>query len=84
MTDYESPQWQTLYEKAMLERDPEVLPASIARAESAIHSRLKSVSKHAKDEAERHALSEALSALRVLKEQHFPDWNRRLAKRRGA
>jgi hypothetical protein len=84
MTDYESPQWQELYEKAMLERDPEVLPGDIARAESAIHSRLKRVSKHAKDETERQALSEALIALSVLKEQHFPDWNRRLTKRKGA
>ena len=84
MADYESPQWQTLYEKAMLERDPEVLPGDIARAESAIYLRLKRVSKNAKDENERHALTEALSALRVLKEQHFPDWNRRAARGKGA
>jgi hypothetical protein len=84
MTDNELPQWQKLYQKAILERDPEVLPEAIARAESAIHARLNRLSKHGKDETERQTLTEALSALRVLKEQHFPDWNRRSAKRRGA
>jgi hypothetical protein len=75
MTDHESTQWQKLYQKALLERDLEVLPADIARAEAAIYSRLKHLSKHVKDEDERHAISDALSALRVLKRQHFPDWN---------
>jgi ribosomal protein S15P/S13E len=67
-----------------LERDPETLPADIARAEAVIHSRLKHLSEHAKDQAERREIDDALSALSVLKEQHFPGWVRRSAKRSGA
>jgi hypothetical protein len=76
MTDHESLQWQSLYQKALDESNPEVLPADIARAEAAMHSRLKCLSKHAKDEAERHAISDALGALSVMKEQHFPGWGK--------
>jgi hypothetical protein len=75
VTDHKSPEWQALYQKALLERDPAELPADIARAEGAIHSRLKLLAKSGKGEAERHAISEALSALRVLKRLHFPGWN---------
>jgi hypothetical protein len=75
MTDHKSLEWQKLYQKALFERDPEVLPADIARAEGAIHSRLKRLAKSGQGEAERHAISEALSALRVLKRLHFPGWN---------
>lgn len=71
MTDYK---WQALYQKALLERDPAELPADIARAEGAIHSRLNRLAKTGKSEDERHAISEALSALRVLKKLHFPGW----------
>jgi hypothetical protein len=77
MTDQKSQEWQKLYQKAVFERDPEVLPADIARAEAAIHSRLKHLSKRVKDEDERHAISAALTALSVLKDQHFPGWNGR-------
>lgn len=75
MSDRKSPEWQALYQRALLERDPAELPADIARAEGAIHSRLKRLAKNGKGEAERHAISEALSALRVLKRRHFPGWN---------
>ena len=63
VTDHKSAEWQALYQKALLERDPAELPADIARAEGAIHSRLKRLAKNGKGEAERHAISEALSAL---------------------
>jgi hypothetical protein len=66
--------WQALYQKALLERDPAELPADIARAEGAIHSRLKRLAKTGKSEDERHAIGEALSALRILKRLHFPGW----------
>lgn len=68
-------EWQALYQKALVERDPAELPADIARAESAIHSRLKRLGKSEKDDAERHAMTEALSALRELKKLHLPGWN---------
>lgn len=74
MTHHESPEWQALYQKALFERDPEELPADIARAEAAIHSRLKDLARHVKD-PERKAMNDALSALSVLKRLHFPGWN---------
>ena len=81
MMHYESLEWQSLYQKALDESNPEVLPADIARAEAAMHSRLKCLSEHAKDEAERQAISDALSAMSAMKAQHFPGWkNRRSAK----
>ena len=72
--------WQALYQKALFERDPAELPADIARAEGAIHSRLKRLATSGTSEAERHAISEALSALRVLKRLHFSRLERRRAK----
>ena len=80
MTHHESLEWQSLYQKALDESNPEVLPANIALAEAAMHSRLKCLSDHAKDEAERHAISDALSALSAMKAQHFPGWNSKSAK----
>jgi hypothetical protein len=62
----------------MFKNDPEVWLAYNARAEALIHSRLKHLSKRVKDEDERHAISDALTALSVLKDQHFPGWNGRL------
>ena len=84
MTDPKSPEWQRLYEKILIERDPEKLPEEIARAEAAILSRLRQLSKLPKDEAEQHAISDALSALRTLKEEHFPGWAGKSAKKKGA
>jgi predicted nucleic acid-binding protein len=75
MTNYKSREWQRLYQKALFERDPEALPADIARAEAAIRSRLKHLSMRTGDDDERHAMSAALSNLSVLKNQHFPGWN---------
>jgi hypothetical protein len=75
MTNHKSREWQRLYQKALFERDPEALPADIARAEAAIRSRLKHLSMSAVDDDERHAISTALGNLSVLKNQHFPGWN---------
>ena len=84
MTDPKSPEWQRLYEKILIERDPEKLPEDIARAEAAILSRLRQLSRLPKDEAERGAISDALSSLSALKEEHFPGWARKSAKKKGA
>jgi hypothetical protein len=67
-------EWQRLYQKAVSERDPEQLPAEIARAEAAIVSRLKKLTQGEPDETERRAIRDALVALRALKVQHFPGW----------
>lgn len=67
-------EWQRLYQKAIAERDPEQLPAEIARAEAAILFRLKELTQNEADEPERRAISDALVALRALKVQHFPGW----------
>jgi len=75
MMTYESREWQRLYRKALSERNPEALPADIARAEAAIRSRLKQLAAREGDEDERHAMSSALSSLSVLKSKHFPGWN---------
>jgi hypothetical protein len=75
MTNHKSREWQRLYQKALFERDPEALPADIARAEAAIRSRLTHLSMGTGDDDERHAMNAALSHLSVLKSQHFPGWN---------
>jgi hypothetical protein len=67
-------EWQRLFQKAIAERDPEQLPAEIARAEAAIVSRLKKLTPNETDEPERSAIHDALAALRALKVQHFPGW----------
>jgi len=75
VSHHNPPKWQALYEKALSERDPAELPADIARAEGAIHSRLKRLATSPRFEAERHAIREALSALHALKRVHLSGWN---------
>lgn len=75
MSYHHPPKWQALYQKALSEHDPAELPADIARAEGAIHSRLKRLAKSPRFEGERHDIREALSALRALKRLHLPGWN---------
>ena len=67
-------EWQSLYQRAVSERDLEQLPEEIARAEAAIHSRMKTLTKGDKDETERRAMNDALDTLHRLKVQHFPGW----------
>ena len=75
VTHPKPPKWQALYQRALSERDPAELPADIARAEGAIHSRLKRLAKSRRFEGERYAIREALSALRALKRLHLRGWN---------
>lgn len=75
MSHHKTPKWQALYEKALSEPDPAELPADIARAEGAIHSRLKRLARSPRFEGERNAIKEALSALHSLKRMHLPGWN---------
>jgi hypothetical protein len=75
VSHHKPPKWQALYLKALSEHDPAELPADIARAEGAIHSRLKRLANSPRFEGERHAIAEALSALHALKRVHLPGWN---------
>jgi len=74
MKEAKSLEWQNLYQKAMSEREAERLPERIARAEAAIHSRIRQMRKQKMDGAERQAIDDALRVLRDLKVQHFPGW----------
>jgi hypothetical protein len=67
-------EWQRFYQKAITETDPEQLPGDIARAESALLSRLKKLTREEDNEPERRAIDDALATLRVLKAQHLAGW----------
>lgn len=64
--------WCTLYREALLERGPQQLPEKIARAEGAIHVRIKHLKASPKDQIERQSLNDALTSLGVMKKLHFP------------
>jgi hypothetical protein len=69
--------WRTLYRETLLERDPQQLPEKIALAEGAIYARIKHLKASPKDQIERQALDDAVTALRDMKKRHFPGWNSR-------
>jgi hypothetical protein len=73
------PEWQTDYQSALLELDPEKLPKRLEAAETAIFNRLQTISKSSDSEAERHAIEDAVASLRVLKRETlgFPDWEKK-------
>jgi ABC-type branched-subunit amino acid transport system substrate-binding protein len=62
--------WQDLYVEAVLETDDSKLLAKIDAAQQAIDARVKEVDNHASTE-ERTALSDACSALRVLRKERL-------------
>jgi hypothetical protein len=63
------PEWQKDYLEALLELDPKQLSRRIAAAESAIATRLQSIAGNTNHHAERQAIEDALSSLRVLKRE---------------
>ena len=67
-------EWQRLYQNVLSESDPERLPEAIARAEAAIQSREKQLTKDSEHEAERRAIADARVALRILKVKHLAGW----------
>jgi hypothetical protein len=86
MTDYNSasppilyPEWQPAYKAALLELDPKQLMGRVTTAETAIFNRLQALSNSTDSQAERHAIEDALAALRVLKRDRldFPDWEKK-------
>ena len=61
-----SPNWRALYEAAVLELDPEKIPARIAEAQRAVMDRMEDLNRSS-DGAESQALMNALNVLRDLR-----------------
>ena len=77
MSELRYPEWQALYQKALLEADTEKLEAKIHLAEWKIFKRLQTISADSDHHGERTAIADALNALRFLKRDtlKYPDWN---------
>jgi len=73
------PEWQHEYRAALLEVDQIKLFERVATAETAIYKRLQQIVQSSDHQAERQAIEEALSALRVLMKEKlgFPDWEKK-------
>jgi hypothetical protein len=73
------PDWQNEYQAALLELDDKKLFERVQAAETAIFNRLQAISGELDCGAERQAIDDALSALRILKRERlgFPDWGER-------
>jgi hypothetical protein len=61
------PEWQEPYQQAVLELDQKKLSERIAAAETAISNRVRTIAGSSNHYAERQAIDDALSSLRVLK-----------------
>lgn len=70
------PEWQPDYQAALLEPDADKLRQRVAAAETSIFKRLQTLSQGPDSLAERQAIEDALTNLRVLKREKldFPDW----------
>ena len=62
------PQWQEPLQEAFLEMDTNRLKQRIVAVEFAIHKRMQNIAGDSKHNAERQALMDALSSLRILKQ----------------
>ena len=73
------PEWQNELRAALLELDREKLRERITTAEAAIFNRLQAISHDPDHVAERQAIEDALTSLRVLKRDvlRFPDWEKK-------
>ena len=70
------PEWQQHYLAALTEVDRKKLMDRLTDAENAIFHRRQSIAQDGNHHAERKAIEDALSAMRVLKRERldFPDW----------
>jgi hypothetical protein len=77
VSELKYPEWQKLYQDALVETDKKKLEAKIHLAEWKIFQRLQTVSADSDHHGERAAISDALNALRFLKRDklNYPDWN---------
>jgi len=72
------PEWQREYRAALLELNPKKMQERVTAAETVIFKRLQAMSRSADDHAERQAIEDALTGLRILKRENlgFPDWQK--------
>jgi hypothetical protein len=80
-SNFRFPGWQREYEASIHEDDPKKLLERIHLTEAAIFNRLQELAQNAdnpQSKAERNAIADALSVLRILKRDKldFPDWER--------
>jgi hypothetical protein len=75
------PQWQAPLQQALLEFDPAKLREKIKSVEALIQQRIQELSQSADGHAERLAISDALSLLRIIKRDRFPAQAREAADR---
>ena len=70
------PEWQNPFREALLEIDREKLQSKMMKVEEAIFQRLQQLAGTSGSHAERQAIEDAISALRVLKREklNYPDW----------
>jgi len=70
------PEWQSEYEAALLETDPQKLSELIHKAEAAIFNRLQALNTGSDGHIEHAALSDAAETLRRLQIEilGYPDW----------
>ena len=64
-------EWREPYQQALLELDKKTLSERIAAAETAISNRLRTIAGRSNHHAERQAIDDALSSLRVLKRNNL-------------
>lgn len=77
MENLQWPEWQKLYQDAVLELDKDRLQERVTVAEAAMFSRLQAMSPTVDSLSERHAIEDALATLRILKRESlgFRDLN---------
>jgi hypothetical protein len=69
MEALEGPEWQRLYQEALVELDMDILQERLAVAEAAILLRLQALSPNPDCLSERYAIEDALANLRILKRE---------------
>jgi hypothetical protein len=70
------PTWQASLREALLEFEPDRLSNKIQKIEAVVFKRLQELSSDSDHHAERQAIADAFSTLRVLKTEKlsYPDW----------
>jgi hypothetical protein len=71
------PHWQREFEAALVEGDRQSLRERVDAAESALFLRLQALAESAGGDEERHAISEAIEALRAIQREQlgYPEWD---------
>ena len=79
------PVWQSEYEAALLETDPQKLPELIQKAETAIFNRIQVLRTSSDGHIEHAVLSDAIETLRRLQVEilGYPDWENSVRRSSG-